>query len=251
MSTHKQNLVAHVKKQAKLLNKSEPDKRYNDCLNIIAKQLGYQDYHNVLHRSNIFVKQTHPLELFSVDIKTVLLKCVDGSEYYYDLSYKEPEFPERLYITPIEKNNLQGVHKFSKEEITEELFSLLFVQVNINSDLHKIEWLTRWAVDKDKIKNFGHDLLKSDKNQVYELGYLLVSLGHYYRSLMDNCSHKIGEHIDFKSYFSYWLHSMHANDESNSTIKSLRFHFSVTSPELTNSATSWAPEWWLKQTGRI
>lgn len=251
MSNHKQNLASHVKKQAKRLNKSEPDKRYNDCLNIIAKQLGYQDYHYVLQRSKLSVEQTHPLESFSVDIKTVLLKCVGGSGYYRDLSYKEPELPESLYITPIEKNNLPGAHKFSYEEIAEELFSLLFFQVNINSDLHKIEWITRCAVDKDKIKDLGYDLLKSDNNQVHDLGYLLVSLGHYYRSLMDNCSYRIGEHIDFKSYFGFWLHSMHANDESNATIKTLRLNFSVGSPELSNNATSWAPEWWLKQTGRI
>lgn len=248
---NKKNLVSHVKKQAKRLSKLESDKGYNDCLNLIAKQLGYQNYHNVVQASKLSVEKLHPLESFSGDIKTVLLKCVDGSRYYHDLSYKEPEFPQNLHITPTEKNNLQGVHKFSSEEIAEELFSLLFVQVNINSDLHKIEWLTRWAVDKDRIKEFGYDLIKSDKNQFHELGYLLVSLGHYYRSLMDNCSRKIGEHIDFKSYFGCWLHSMHANDESNSTIKSLRLNFSVASPELTNRATSWAPEWWLKQVGRI
>ncbi|WP_434359248.1 hypothetical protein NF212_04560 [Parasalinivibrio latis] len=251
MSNHKQNLVSHVKKQAKCLSKSEPEKCYNDCLNIIAKQLGYQDYYNVLQSSKLSVKKTHPLESYCEEIKTVLLSCVEASEYYRDLSYKEPEFPENLYITQIERNNLPGVHKFSKDEIAEELFSLLFVQVDINSDLHKIEWLTRWAVYKDKIKEIGYDLLESDINQHRELGYLLVSLGHYYRSLMDNCSHKIGDHIDFKSYFGYWLHSMHANDESNSTIKSLRFNFSVASPVFANNATSWAPEWWLKQAGRI
>ncbi|WP_413112383.1 hypothetical protein [Thaumasiovibrio sp. DFM-14] len=251
MSNHKQNLVSHVKKQAKHLSKSEPDKRYNDCLNIIAKQLGYQDYHNVLQSSKPSVKQTHPLESFAEDIKAVLLRCVDESQYYYDLSYQEPEFPESLDITQTERNNLPGVHRFSKEEITEELFSLLSVQVKTNSDFHKIDWLTRWAVYKDEIKEIGYALLQSDKNQDYELGYLLVSLGHYYRSLMDSCSYQIGEHVDFKSYFGYWLHSMHANDESNSTIKSLLLNFSAASPELTNRATSWAPEWWLKKTGRI
>lgn len=251
MLSHKKNLVSHVKKQAKHLTKSEPEKRYNDCLNIIAKRSGYQDYHTLLQRNKLSVEQTHPLESYSLDIKAVLLQCVDESEHFRDLSYKEPEFPESLYITQTERNNLPGVHKFNKEEIAEELFSLLFVQINSNSDLHKIEWLTRWAVYKDDIKEIGHNLLKSNKNQDCELGYLLVSLGHFYRSLMDNCSRKIGEHIDFKSYFDCWLSSVYPNDESNPTIKSLRLNFSVTSSELVNGATSWAPEWWLKQVGRI
>ncbi|MBB1462403.1 MULTISPECIES: hypothetical protein [Vibrio] len=251
MLNNKQNLVSHVKKQAKLLSKSEPDKCYNDCLNIIAKQLGYQDYHNILQKNKLSVEQAHPLESYSLYIKTVLLRSVDESQHYHDLSYEEPEFPESLYITQIERNNLPGIHKFSKEEIAEELFSLLFFQINTKSDLHKIEWLTRWAVYKDGIKDIGYNLLKSDKTNDCELGYLLVSLGHYYRSLMDNCSYKIGEHIDFKSYFGYWLHSVYSNDESNPTIKSLRLNFSVASPELINSATSWAPKWWLKQAGRI
>lgn len=249
MSNHKNNLVSHVKKQAKTLNKSEPDKCHNDCLNIVAHRFGYQNYHNLLQACKPSVVKSHPLELFSSEIKAILQRYVDDSKYYYDQSYKEPDFPESVYITQEGRNKLPGSHKFSKEEITDELFSLLSDPIDVNSDLHKIGWLTRWAVYKDGIKELGYGLLEAENHR--ELGYLLISLAHFYRSLMDNCSYKIGEHIDFKSYFGYWLNSIYANDKSNATITSLLNEFSAQSPSLMNGATSWAPEWWLKNSGRI
>ncbi|WP_238134425.1 DUF4165 domain-containing protein [Vibrio cincinnatiensis] len=116
-----------------------------------------------------------------------------------------------------------------------------------------VEQLTRWTIDKEKLKQYGYSCHEGENKQYEDLGYILVAIGHYYRSLMDNCSYQIGEHINFKSYFGYWLRAMHPNAQTNSPVLEALKHFYPANGDqgLSIGATSWAPTWWLQEQGRI
>lgn len=227
MSPANQNLIAHAKKRAKKLQKNSPEKPYCLCLNEIAQDLGFCDYHDLIQKDKSSDLQLNssicPIDKHSEIIKKVIADCVD---------------------------------KESKNELVTEFWDLLFSSINRDSQLKHIEQLTRWTIDKEKLKQYGYSCHESESKQYEDLGYILVSIGHYYRSLMDNCSHQIGEHINFKSYLGHWLCSMYPNirnDRTNSkALEELKQLYPVNGvQELSVGATSWAPTWWLQEQGRV
>ncbi len=227
MSSTKKNLLAHAKKQAKKLRKTSPEKPYNQCLNEIAQKLGFSDFYDLGQQEKCTDLRLKPsiclIEKHAELIKKVLADCVD---------------------------------KESNAELVTEFWNLLFSPINIDSQLEHIEQLTRWRIDKEKLKQYGYSCHESDRKQYEGLGYILVSIGHYYRSLMDNCRYQIGEHITFKSYLGHWLHSMYPNTRKNRTnstvLEELKQLYPVSGEqELSVGATSWAPRWWLQEQGRI
>lgn len=223
----KKNLLAHAKKQAKKLCKASPDKKHHQCLDEIAQELGFSDF-------NYLVRQE---------------KCTD-------LRLKNGICLIEKHEELIKKVLADCVDKTSDAKLVTEFWNLLFSPINIDSQLKHIEQLTRLRIDKEKLKQYGYSCHESDSKQYEGLGYILVAIGHYYRSLMDNCSHQIGEHITFKSYLGHWLRSMYPNTKNNQTnstvLKELKQLYPVSGEqELSVGATSWAPKWWLQEQGRI
>ncbi|OOE40620.1 hypothetical protein BZG00_04240 [Salinivibrio kushneri] len=224
MSDEKRNLVAHAKKAAKKLCKSSPEKSHSQCLNIIAKSLGFRDYHNLLqHNKNqapIVEDYTCLVDKYSKVINKVLADCIS----------KEP-----------------------KDELVNDFFGLLSTTINTDTDLERIEQLTRWTIDKEKLKQYGYSFHEGENKKYEDLGYILVAISHYYRSIMDNCSHQIGEHISFNNYFGYWLRAIHPNARTNSpTLEKLKQLYPYNGDQtLSIGATSWAPRWWLQDQGRL
>ncbi|MDO6613106.1 hypothetical protein Q4601_18310 [Shewanella sp. 1_MG-2023] len=238
---HSNNVIVHVKKLAKKLKKAKPTLKHNQCLDECAQSLGYTNYYQLLtqhplHSSQDSVATTSILEQFSVKIKEVL---------DFSLSKHKEDF------STLQTDTLQ-----SKESIIAEYWQLLLEPIDKQTDLNKVEQLTRWGIDKEIIKEIGHYAEKEEDGEIKRLGYLLVAIGHYYRSLMDNCSRQIAEHINFESYFCHWLHSMHpnvqGNDVNSKALKELKQRYPIKDNlEMHNHATSWAPQWWLKDMGRI
>jgi len=241
MSTiHSNNIIAHVKNHAKKLKKANPTLKHNQCLDECAQSLGYTNYYQLLNQNSLNSPQksaasTSILEEFSAIIKEVL-----------DLSLS----------TDIEDfSTLQTDTLQSKASIISEYWQLLLDPIDKQTDLKKVEQLTRWGIDKEIIKEIGHDAEKREDGRIKRLGYMLVAIGHYYRSLMDNCSYKIAEHINFESYFCHWLHSMYPNVQGNGinskVLKELKQRYPIKDKlGMRSSATSWAPQWWLKEMGR-
>ena len=220
MSPTKKNLLAHAKKQAKTLRKTSPEKPYHQCLDEIAQNLGFRDYHYLVRQEKYNDTQLNPntclVDKYADLIKRVLADCID----------KKPN-----------------------DELVTQLWSLLFSPVNSDSNLEHIERLTKWDIDKERLKQYGYSCHEGDSDQYEDLGYILVAMGHYYRSLMDNCSYQIGEHIVFKSYFGYWLRNDFINNPT--VLEELKqLYPAYGDPEL-SGATSWAPKWWLQKAGRI
>lgn len=227
MSSTNKNLIAHVKKQAKKLRKTSPEKPHHQCLDEIAQNQGFSDFNHLnIHENGTKLKSKSSIcliETHSELIKNVLSDCVD---------------------------------KETNAELVTEFWNLLFSPINSDSQLEHIEQLTRWSIDKEKLKQYGYSCHESDSKEYEALGYILVSIGHYYRSLMDNCYYQIGEHITFKSYLGHWLHSMYPNTRSSRTnsptLEELKQRYPVSGDqELSVGATSWAPKWWLQKQGRI
>ncbi|QBG36868.1 hypothetical protein [Litorilituus sediminis] len=213
MPTEHQNLIVHVKKKAKQLQKSSPEKKHCQCLDEIAQEKGFRDYFD-LKQKNKEQKQEIPLNPYFIDahadiIKTVIANCA------------------------------------VEDELVPELWDLLFANISSDSDIQHIEQLTRCKIDKEAIKNYGYAALKSDSEQDKILGNILVSIGHYYRSLMDNSAHKIGEHINFKTYFGYWLLRFGQDKE---VLEKLKRSYPYDGE---SGGTSWAPEWWLIDKGYV
>ena len=218
MSIEHHNLIAHVKKQAKKLHKNSPEKKHSQCLNEIAQEHGYRDFHDLRQQNK---EQGHkiPSSLCSIDtyedtIKKIIAVCLDG------------DYEKQQGLVP-------------------ELWDLLFTEITSESDLHRIEQLTRVELDKETIKNYGYDALRKDSEQEKILGNILVSIGHYYRSLMDNSAHKIAEHINFKTYFGYWLLRYGQDEEVTEKLKKSYPYDGAP------GGTSWAPEWWLIEKGYV
>ena len=129
-----------------------------------------------------------------------------------------------------------------------QLWDLLFSPINNLSKLNKIEKLTRWDINKEMLKEIGYSFQKSHGHQ-YKIGCILVAMGHYYRSLMDNCSYQIGEHIVFKSYFGYWLRNDFINNPT--VLEELKLLYPINGEREMIGATTWTSKWWLKKMGRI
>lgn len=224
MLTKKNNLIAHVKKTAKKLHKTFPEISHSQFLIQTAQDLGFRDYHDLLQQNKIQGSKLEAniclIDKYSEIIKKVLADCID---------------------------------KEQKNELVNEFFGLLSTAIDTDSNLKHVEQLTRWTIDKEKLKQYGYSCHEGENKQYEDLGYILVAIGHYYRSLMDNCSYQIGEHINFKSYFGYWLRAMHPNAQTNSPVLEALKHFYPANGDqgLSIGATSWAPTWWLQEQGRI
>jgi flagellin-specific chaperone FliS len=224
MLTKKNNLIAHVKKTAKKLHKTFPEISHSQFLIQTAQDLGFRDYHDLLQQNKVQGSKLEAniclIDKYSEIIKKVLADCID---------------------------------KEQKDELVNEFFGLLSTAIVTDSNLKHVEQLTRWTIDKEKLKQYGYSCHEGENKQYEDLGYILVAIGHYYRSLMDNCSYQIGEHINFKSYFGYWLRAMHPNAQTNSPVLEALKHFYPTNGDqgLSIGATSWAPTWWLQEQGRI
>lgn len=224
MLANKQNLIAHAKKSAKKLHKISPEKSHSQCLDEISQDLGFRDYHE-LHKKH----QTEGLEFkaniclidkYSEVIRRVIAHCID---------------------------------KEQKEDLVNEFWCLLSTTINSDSEIKHIEQLTRWSIDKEKLKKYGYSCYESENKQHVYLGYILVAIGHYYRSLMDNCSRQICEHINFKNYFGSWLRNVGPKPQTSSAVlEALKERYPENVGQgLSNGATSWAPRWWLEEQGRI
>ncbi|MBU2967618.1 hypothetical protein Q4508_11095 [Amphritea sp. 2_MG-2023] len=224
MLAKKQNLIAHVKKTAKKLHKTSPEKSHNQCLNQTALDLGFRDYHDLLQQNKTQGSELEAniclIDKYSEVIKKVLADCID---------------------------------KEQKDELVHDFWVLLSTTINADSNLKHVEQLTRWTIDKEKLKQYGYSCHEDENKQYEDLGYILVAIGHYYRSLMDNCSYQIGEHINFKSYFGYWLRAMYPSAQTSSKIlETLKQLYPENGDQgLSIGATSWAPRWWLQEQGRI
>lgn len=205
MSTEHYNLIAHVKKKAKQLQRNSPNKTHCQCLDEIAQEKGFRDYFD-LKQQNKEQKRKVPsgpcfIETHADIIKKVITTCA------------------------------------VENELAAELWDLLFTNISSDSDLERIEQLTRWKIDKETIKSYGYSALERDSEQDKILGNILVSIGHYYRSLMDNSARKIAEHIDFKTYFGYWLLGFCKDKE---ILEKLKKSYPYDGK---SGGTSWAPEW--------
>lgn len=216
MTLEHHNLIVHAKKKAKQLQKKSPDKIYNHCLNEVAQELGYLDFfhlkqHENVNRKPCFVESNAEL------IKDVLGRC----------------------IVDVIDQPLRFADEESQQNIVPELWGLLFSTITNESDLEKIDQLTRWKIDKEKLKGFGNTYLapKVSDNDII-VGNILLSMSHYYRSLMDNCAHKIGEHINFKEYFGYWLKGFGQGEKVVTKLCKVYPYYG------NSGGTSWRPGWW-------
>lgn len=224
MLDKKKNLIAHAKKTAKKLHKTSPEKSHSQCLNQTAQDLGFRDYHDLLQQNKIQGSELEAniclIDKYSEIIKEVLADCIN---------------------------------KEQKDELVNELLGLLSTDIDTDSNLKHVEQLTRWTIDKEKLKQYGYSCHEGENKQYKDLGYILVAIGHYYRSLMDNCSYQIGEHINFKIYFGYWLRAMYPGAQNSSKVlETLKQLYPENGDQgLSVGATSWAPTWWLKEQGRI
>jgi len=211
MSTEHHNLIAHVKKKAKQLQKNSPNKTHCQCLHEIAQEKGFRNYFDLKQQDKEQKQKVHSATCF-IDIHADIIKKVIATCAVDD-------------------------------ESVPELWDLLFTNISSNSDLERIEQLTRWKIDKETIKNYGYSALERDSEQDKIVGNILVSIGHYYRSLMDNSARGIAEHINFKTYFGYWLLGFGKDKE---VLKKLRRSYPYDGEP---GGTSWAPEWWLIENG--
>jgi hypothetical protein len=255
MNNIHQNLNAHVKKQAKKLKKSNPDSQYSQCLEQIAKDLGYRNLHDLQQQD----KSPNPVALRTNKLITnkslEIIKQIMAESLVCETPYCEPNIDKREVIPfKPEFANLPGIHLYTKEQLVELFCELLLKKIDSSSDLHHIEWLCRRAIDKEIIKEFGHALQNNQEKEKKAIGYTLVALSHYYRSLMDNCAFKIAEHINFEQYFGYWLHSMWPHDDSDKVnsevIMELKGFYPLNDLCASSGATNWAPHSWLKKQGR-
>lgn len=232
MSDTNSNLIAHVKKRAKKLykqnlDKQNPEKKHSQCLEECSKNLGYRDYHDLKQQAD------------SLNNSAASRTC---------LIDKYPELINKAFDGCITKE--------PKDELIAKFWDLLRTPINNESPLEDIEQLARWEIDKETLKQYGYSCLKSKKAQYEDLGYLLLAVGHYFRSVMDNCRYQIAEHPKFTDYFGLWLRSMYPNsnnEQNSSTVLSelKQFYTFNENEELFKGATSWAPKWWLKEQGRI
>ncbi|GGF13983.1 hypothetical protein NQU96_05640 [Pseudoalteromonas elyakovii] len=232
MSYTNSNLIAHVKKRAKKLHKQNRDKQNSEktlsqCLEECSQDLGYRDYHDLMQQANSLNN--------SVASRTCLID-------------KYPDLVNKAF------NNC--ITKEPKEELIAKFWDLLRTPINNESSLEDIEKLTRWEINKETLKDYGYSCLESKKTQYEDLGYLLLAMGHYFRSVMDNCRYQIAEHPKFTDYFGLWLRSMYPNSNSEQNSSTVicelkQFYTFNENEELFKGATSWAPKWWLKEQGRI
>tara|TARA_R110000751_G_scaffold307906_1_gene434715 strand:- start:268 stop:945 length:678 start_codon:yes stop_codon:yes gene_type:complete len=221
------NIIAHAKKLAKKLRKQNPEKQHLQCLEEVSQSLGYRNYHDLMQQVNSLNNSADPRACLIDKYSELINKAFDGC------ITKEP-----------------------KDELIAKFWDLLCTPINNESPLENIEQLTRWKIDKETLKQYGDSCLESKKTQYEDLGYLLLAMGHYFRSVMDNCRYQIAEHPKFTDYFGLWLRSMYPNSniESNSSTvldELKQFYTFNENEELFKGATSWAPKWWLKEQGRI
>lgn len=228
MSHSHTNLVAHVKKQAKKRSKLSPEKSLSHHREDVSIELGYRNYHDLLKSFQAVISET---------------PTVHTLQEYLD---KYESFFIKLLTDCISSR----VPKSRREDKAQELWRLLFTEITQDSEFGKIEQLTRWEIYKEALKQQGDLLQEQEGDNEQAVGNICVSMGHYYRSLMDNCADQIGEHINFNDYFTLWLRSMY-QDSGNIIANALmeKNLVSCDSP-LTNRATSWAPLHWLKEKGR-
>ena len=232
MSDTNSNIIAHVKKRAKKLLKQNRDKQnsgktHSQCLEECSRDLGYRDYHDLMQQAD------------SLNNSAASRTC---------LIDKYPELINKAF------NNC--ITKEPKDELIAKFWDLLRTPINNESPLKDIEQLTRWGINKETLKDYGYSLLESKNTQYEDLGYLLLAMGHYFRSVMDNCKYQIAEHPKFTDYFGLWLRSRYSNSNSeqnsSTVINELKqFYTFNENEELFKGATSWAPKWWLEEQGRI
>lgn len=227
MSGTNSNLIAHVKKRAKKLYKQNPVKTHSQCLEECSRDLGYRNYHDLMRQANSLNSNAVPRACLIDKYSELINKAFDGC------ITKEP-----------------------KDELIAKFWDLLCTPINNESPLENIEQLTRWKINKETLKQYGDSCLESKKTQYEDLGYLLLAMGHYFRSVMDNCRHQIAEHPKFTDYFGLWLRSMYPNSKSEQNSSTVicelkQFYTFNENEELFKGATSWAPKWWLKEQGRI
>ena len=212
--------------QKNYINKTQ-EKTHSQCLEECSRDLGYRNYHDLMQQANLLNSNAVPRACLIDKYSELINKAFDGC------ITKEP-----------------------KDELIAKFWDLLCTPINNESPLENIEQLTRWKIDKETLKQYGDSCLESKKTQYEDLGYLLLAMGHYFRSVMDNCRYQIAEHPKFTDYFGLWLRSMYPNSniESNSSTvldELKQFYTFNENEELFKGATSWAPKWWLKEQGRI
>ncbi|WP_028114991.1 hypothetical protein [Ferrimonas kyonanensis] len=247
------NIVSHAKKRAKKLSKISAQP-YMQCLDSVAKELGFADFHDLQQKRSQPTKKKPSAA--SIDKHHAMMeKCIWHCIAEDTLTYKDESSLEVLGFDYLGRKVIQDNGEgrtYSRGELTEIYLKLLDSEIDSSADLHWIEWLTRRAIDKEAMKQYGYQLRNDESGDKKVIGIIFVSLGHYYRSLMDNCAHKIAEHINFKQYFSVWLRSMYSEDTKDEIANMLMEEYPIdVSQTLPRNVTSWAPRWWLEEQGRI
>lgn len=228
MSNSHNNLVAHVKKQAKKRSKLSPEKNLSSHREDVSIELGYRNYHDLL-------KSCEAISLTKPTVYTL--------PEYLD---KHESFFIKLLTVCISDRVPESLH----EDKVQELWQLLSTGITQDSELDKIERLTRWEIYKETLKDQGYYFQEQEADNEKAVGHICIAMGHYYRSLMDNCAHQIGEHINFNDYFPLWLRSMYQDSENIIANALMEKNIANSDSPLTNRATSWAPLHWLKERGR-
>tara|TARA_R110001583_G_scaffold68130_1_gene194171 strand:+ start:517 stop:1221 length:705 start_codon:yes stop_codon:yes gene_type:complete len=220
--------IKNVKKSAKSLKK-ELNIDHTKALELASKEAGFSSYHAL---QTTFENQKKPEIDFIQEVRQILISYMEsdsGGTAIKANEYSLSQYHDTSDIVTIKSKVLTKLLDAFDNGIEHN-------GKNISADYS----LLTSGPYNESIKEAGYSLMKEDDIKQKVMGNILVSLGHYYRSVHDCFKSKRLIHPNFEVYLSDWIRSVRADGQHASEIMH-KLYSSNKYNGLRSGTTYWKP----------